>query len=866
MSKSMRRLCAPLIAFMLVLLSLTGTAGSKAQTMPGAAPQNPAPALPAPRSIPGHDYDLRHVKLDLHFDWAREQASGTATLTLAPLAADFRRVELDAANMTYTAVQTSTGVALKYEADASAEKLRVELDRAYAKGEELSVVITYQTNGRVKELGSGNYARGLVFNQPSPADPLSRRQIYSQGESEFNHLWFPAYDHPDDFATSELVATVERPLTVVSNGRLVGVQENADNTRTFHWLMEQPHANYLTSIVVGEYTSVEQVYAGVPVVSYVYPSEVAEGKLTTARLADMVRFFSEQTGVKYPYSQYAQVMVHNFPGGMENISATTQTDTMIHDARTELDQTSDSLESHELAHQWFGDDVTCRDWADLWLNEGFATYFEALWNEHLLGRDEFLYGDVRADQSAYFDAWRKGFRRPVVTPNYHDPEAVFDVYAYQRGGAVLHMLRHIVGEANWWRALNHYLTKYAHQPVDTAQFRGAMEEATGQKLDWFFDEWVYKMGHPVFRVTQKYDERKQILTLTVRQEQQPDPANAYPQVTYFQTPVEIEIGTAKGVRVERRAVAPVVEQSFDFKVDGKPLLVNFDYQSTLIKQLIFEKPTNELLYQLAHDEDVLGRIWALEHLQAALRAVGTTEAEQRRIADAFGAALTADKFWGVRYEAASALRNLQGESVRQSLLAATKDENPKVRARALAALGDARDLKLASLFQQALSDQSYTVVSAAAEALGKTKTPGAYDALVKLLATPSWRERTQAASLNGLAELADKRAVELAISYAGPGHSTEVRKAAIYLLGGAGKNDPRVLPLLLKTLQQSFANSDITLGVATAETIYTLDDEQGLKGLRDMLSVVNKLVSSADLQAFAAQVEARLRQKQVLGH
>jgi aminopeptidase N len=864
--KTTNRLCAHLIVFLLVLLSLTGTAGSTAQTTPAVAPQNPAPALPAPRSIPGHDYDLRHVKLDLRFDWAREQALGTATLTLAPLAADFRRVELDAANMAYTAVQTSAGVALKYEADASAEKLRVELDRAYAKGEELSVVITYQTNGRVKELGSGNYARGLAFNQPSPADPLSRRQIYSQGESEFNHLWFPSYDHPNDFATSELVATVERPLIVVSNGRLVGVKENADNTRTFHWLMEQPHANYLTSIVVGEYTPVEQTYAGVPVISYVYPSEVAEGKLTTARLADMVRFFSEQTGVKYPYSKYAQVMVHNFPGGMENISATTQTDTMIHDARTELDQTSDSLESHELAHQWFGDDVTCRDWADLWLNEGFATYFEALWNEHRLGRDEFLYGDVRADQSAYFDAWRKGFRRPIVTPNYRDPEAVFDVYAYQRGGAVLHMLRHVVGEANWWRALNHYLTKYAHQPVDTAQFRGAVEEATGQKLDWFFDEWVYKMGHPVFRVTQKYDEQKQTLTLTVRQEQQPDPANAYPQVTYFQMPVDIEIGTAKGVRVERAQIAPVVEQAFDFKVDGQPLLVNFDYQGTLIKQLSFEKPTSELLYQLAHDEDVLGRIWALERLQVALRNAATTEPEQHEIVAAFGAALTADKFWGVRYEAASALRNLPGAGVRQNLLAATKDEHPKVRARALAALGDARDLKLAGLFQQALSDQSYTVVSAAAAAFGKTKAPDAYDALVKLLAVPSWRERTQAAALNGLAELGDKRAVDLAISYAGPGHSTDVRKAAIYLLGGAGKNDPRVLPLLLKTLQQSFANSDITLGVATAETIYALDDEQGLKVLRDMLAVVNKLVSSADLQAFAAQVEARLRQKQAAGH
>ncbi|HEX8179947.1 MAG TPA: M1 family aminopeptidase [Pyrinomonadaceae bacterium] len=856
-----------LIAFILIWSALTTATGS-AQTTTSSASQTAAPALPPARHIPAHDYDLRHVKLDLHFDWPREQAAGTATLTLAPLAPDFRRVELDAANMTFESVRSGAGALLKYEADAQAEKLRVELERAYRPGEVVTVVIAYHTNGRVRELGSGNFARGLVFNQPTPDDPLSRRQIYSQGESEFNHLWFPAYDHPDDFATSEIIATVERPLMVISNGRLVAVTEHADRTRTFRWLMEQPHANYLTSIVVGEYAPIEQRGAGVPVISYVYPNEVAAGRLTTARLADMVRFFAQKTGVKYPYAKYAQVMVHNFPGGMENISATTQTDTMIHDARTEFDQPSDSLEAHELAHQWFGDDVTCRDWADIWLNEGFATYFEALWNEHLLGADDFLYGDIRADQNAYLDAWRRGYRRPIVTPNYQDPEAVFDVYAYQRGGAVLHMLRRVLGEANWWRALNHYLTRYAHQPVDTAQFRSAVEEATGQKLDWFFDEWVYKVGHPVFRVTKQYDERRQTLTLKVRQEQQPDPANPYPQATYFQMPVDIEIDTGKGARIERVELAPVAEQSFDFKVDGQPRLVNFDYQGTLVKELTFDKPTAELLYQIQSDKDVIGRLWALRQYARLLRASETTEREQETIA--VNIATTSglrDQFWGVRYEAANILKGVRSEPVRVQLLTALQTErNPKVRARIIEALGEYREQRLAATFQRALDEQSYLVIDAAAEALGKTKAAGAYDALMKLLAAPSWREKTQAAALDGLAELGDRRALEVAMRYAGPEHSTDVRRAAVSLLGAAGKSDPRVLPLLLQTLRQSFANNDFTLGVAAAETIYKLDDEQGLKVLRDILVVANKLVSNADLQAFAAQVEARLREKQTTAH
>ena len=856
------KLFARLTALCLLLTLLPTT--MRAQTPPPVARQVPAPALPPAREVPAHDYDMRHVKLDLTFDWAHERALGTATLSFAPVAANVNRVAFDAANMTVTSVEMRAGAPLKFVLDETAEKLRVELDHVYAPGEELAVVVSYHTKGRVRELGSGNYARGLVFNQPSPIDPLSRRQIYSQGESEFNHLWFPSYDHPDDFATSELLATVQRPLSVVSNGRLVETKENPDGTRTFHWLMEQPHANYLTSIVVGEYAPVEQLAAGVPVISYVYPNELAEGKLTTARLADMVRFFAEKTGVKYPYAKYAQVVVHNFPGGMENISATTQTDTIIHDARAELDRTSDDIQAHELAHQWFGDLVTCREWADLWLNESFATYMEAVWDEQLAGRDEALYVDVRADQQTYLRAWHesRSRRRPIVTKNYTDPEAVFDVYAYQRGAAVLHMLRKLLGDEQWWHALNRYLTKYEHQPVDTEQFRHAVEEATGQQLDWFFDEWVYKMGHPIFNVSEQYDELTKTLTLNVRQEQQTDATSAYPQTRYFRTPVEIEIGTAAGARVERVQIAAQAEQSFAFKVAGKPLLVNFDYQGTLIKELKFEKPTDELIYQLAHDEDVLGRVWALGQLRAHLRRTSTSEDEQRRIADAVAAAATGDKFWGVRADAAGALRGLQGERIRQSLIAAVKDERAKVRAQAIAALGDATDPQLGTLFQQALSDPSYTVVGAAAEALGKTKAPGAYDALTKLLASPSWREKTQAAAINGLAELGDKRALELAFRYVAPEHSTEVRRAAIYLLGSAGKDDARVLPLLIQTLRDSFGNNDFTLGFAAAETIYELDDAKGLKALHDMLVVANKLVSNADLQAFTAQVEARLRKKQ----
>ncbi len=403
-------------------------------------------ALPPAQYYPSHDYDQQHIALDLRFDWEREQAVGTATITFAPLRADLSRVEFDAANMTFASVKLATGAPLKFDADAAHEKLAVTLDRAYQPSDTVTVVIAYHTNGVENKPGLPGFGSGLRFIKPTADDPKRPRQIWSQGEAEQNHYWFPCYDHPNDFATTEITATVEKPLTVISNGRLVETKENRDNTRTFHWKIDEPHATYLTSIVVGDYAPVEGSYAGIPVISYVYPSEINEGRVTTKRLPDMVKFFSEMTGVKYPYAKYAQTMAEDFGGGMENISATTQTERMIHDARTELDQTSDSLESHELAHQWFGDYVTCRSWSDIWLNESFATYFQALWDEHSLGHDDFLYLDVKNNQDQYLAAWSRGQRRPIVTKNYANPDAVFDTYAYPRGGAVLHMLRQQLGE------------------------------------------------------------------------------------------------------------------------------------------------------------------------------------------------------------------------------------------------------------------------------------------------------------------------------------------------------------------------------------------------------------------------------------
>ena len=591
----------PAAVLFLALLWLSGIAAARPLPRHPFFTQEQKRSLPPVNWIRSREIDVKHVAIDLRFDWEKESARGSTTIKLSPFR-DTDHVSLDAAAMTITSVEMPGGKPLKfvYDAKRDGDNLAITLDRTYKRGEDLTVKVVYATNYVNKAEGEtaiGSFGRGLRFIKPTADNPSKPRQIWSQGESEFNRYWFPSYDSPNDFRTSELTATVEKPFTVVSNGRLVETKDNGDNTRTFHWVMDQPYSNYLTSIVVAEYTPVEQNAGGIPVLNFGYTNETKEVAATVKNLPDTIKFFSEITGVKYPYAKYAQSFVEDFGGGMENISATTQIREMIHDERELLDTDSESLQSHELAHQWFGDYVTCRDWGQIWLNESFATYMQAMWDEKLKGHDEFLYSDIRSNQNQVLGSWNQGYRRPIVTKYYANKDALFDNYAYPGGAAVLHMLRKHLGDEVFFKCLNHYLTSNAHQPVSTEDLRIAIEETSGQSMDWFFDQWVYRMGHPIFEVDQTYDETAHKLTLKVKQVQKVDPNNEYPQTEFFQSNVDIEIDG----RIEKVWLKPQAENVYTFNSPTRPKLVNFDYESTLLKELKFEKSVDELLYQMESD-------------------------------------------------------------------------------------------------------------------------------------------------------------------------------------------------------------------------------------------------------------------------
>lgn len=830
--------------------------------------QDETKKLPPVNWIRSRSIDVKHIAVDLEFDWDKEQAIGTETITLAPFA-DSNTFSLDAAAMTISSVALASGGPLKFTYDGKKDNdnLEVTLDRVYRGGEDVTVKISYMThyvNNSEPDTAIGSFGRGLRFIKPTPDNPNKPRQIWSQGETEFNRYWFPSYDSPNDFRTSEFRVTVAKPFFVVSNGKLISTKDNGDNTRTFDWKMDQPYSNYLSSIVVSETTPVVQDFAGIPVYNYGYTNETKEVAATVKNLPATLAFFSEITGVKYPYAKYSQAFVEDFGGGMENISATTQIEEMIHDDRELLDTDSESLQSHELAHQWFGDYVTCRDWGQIWLNESFATYMQAMWDEKLKGHDEFLYSDVRSNQNQVLGSWNQGQRRPIVTDYYANKDAMFDNYAYPGGGSVLHMLRKHLGDKLFSASLKNYLTTNAHQPVSTEELRIAVEESTGQAMDWFFDEWLYKMGHPIFEVSQSYDDAKKQLTLNVKQTQKIDVTNPFPQVEFFQTYVDVEIDN----RVERVWIKPQAENVFTFDSAAKPKLVNFDYEGTLLKEMKFDKPVDELLYQLKNDKDVLGRRWAM----AELAKKATDTANREGILTAFLASAESDPFWRIRRAAVSEVANIFSpdpprgqqrpaakldDKTTQVMLRLTKDKQSLIRADAIKLLGETQDPKFGSLFLSALNDPSYAVIDQSALAAARAKVPGAYEALVKLTTTPSWKGRIQIAGLNGLAELADPRAFDVGYKIAtDTAVPMRIRTTALAVVGSTGKGDQRAFPLIFEAFKRALAANDFNGLFNTTRALITIADPRGQEAF-DMLKA--KFKDQPGFMGFINSLEAQFK-------
>ena len=708
-------------------------------------------------------FQLHHLKLEIQIDDEARTIAGTATHRLSPINDGLTEVTFDHFDLTFHKVSDERGTDLAWE--TFGESLLVHLGNARKAGEIFELRIEYEANPR----------KGLFFVGPDKEYPKLPRIVWSQGEEMDNRAWFPSYDYPNQRFTSEVIATVAERYKAVANGRLVSETHDArKKLRTFDWLQDKPHPNYLIALVVGEWDTKEWDADGVPIQAYVPKGCGQYIDLCFDRVPHMVKFFGRVTGQKFPWDKYAQVCVPEFTfGGMENTSITILYEYCLTDEKAYPDYTSDGLLSHELAHQWFGDFLTTKSWGHLWLNESFADYFEQLWWEDYYGKDEFLV-HLEGLREGYYDEAEKEYKRPIVTNRFVDAEDMLDAHTYNKGCGVLHMMRTVLGDDLWWKAIRHYVKKHALTNVETADFKVAIEEATGRNLDWFFDEWVYKAGHPEFEVAWSFDDKLKQVELKVKQTQKIEG-----DVPVFRMPVVVEIATSEGVTRETVQVEKV-EHTFRLAVRQRPKAVLFDPDGTLLRGLTFKREKDELLWVLAHGKGIWARMEACQGLSKFLG--------DPAVIDALENALTKDTFWAVRREAASALGDVGTDRARDVLSRSVTGQDSRVRRAIYAALGKFHedDEAFNALAKAYTEDGFYYPMASAAAALGETKHPKAFETIVQGMDRSAQAEIIFRQAASGLATLRDPRGIDVLVERTAYGVPELRRFGAATSLGKLG--------------------------------------------------------------------------------
>ncbi len=695
-------------------------------------------------------FAVEHLALDLTLDLDAKSVSGTASLTVKRVDPNATELPLDAIGFDLQKV-TLDGHRVAHRYD----------------GRVLTVTIPVASRGGVLAVTySATPRRGLYFLEPDEHVKDRPRQVWSQCQEEDARHFLPCHDKPHVKMTTEMTVTVPNGFYVLSNGELASSSKPKEGPWRFHWKMSAPHPSYLLTLVAGEFAEVTAKAGGVPL-SYLVPrGREGDVERTFGRTPQMIEYFGTLTGVAFPWNKYAQVVVSDFIfGGMENTTATTMYEHILLDERAALDVTSDDLVAHELAHQWFGDYVTCRDWSDGWLNEGFATFMEHVWREKHLGKDEHEYA-VKGDLDAYMAEAAGRYRRPIVCHAYDAPLDLFDRHLYEKGGLVLHLLRLELGSDLFWRGVSVYLKRHAFGVVETKDLQRALEEVSGRSLGRLFDQWVYRPGHPDLEVAFSWE--RGILQVAVKQTH----ASTDDVPSVFEVPLHLDIVDAQGkVHRERLAVTQRTE-SFAIPAAERPAFVVVDPEMRVLGDISLRAPADMLRAQVAKAPTARGR-WLAAHALAKHDDPTTRAALVARLEDEA-------EFWGVRATAAETLGILRGKESFAALAENAYVTHPKVRRAVVSALGRFRTAAAAETLRPlALRDASFLVEAEAARSLGKTKQASAFDTLVDVMDRPSWADVIRVGAIDGLAALRDDRAAPHVLSRLRYGHATRARRAAI---------------------------------------------------------------------------------------
>lgn len=553
---------------------------------PQFAEENEAPEAPY-RASAKRTFDLLHTKLDVSFDWEKEHLIGKADLTLVPLFYDQTELELDAKGFEIKTVSLQK-TELKYQYDG--EKLTVELGKAYTRKDTFNISISYiakPNEGPVGGSAAITSDKGLYFINASGTNPLLPQQIWTQGETESSSRWFPTIDKPNERCTQEISITVADKFTTLSNGTRISSVKKDGGLRTDTWKLDKPHAPYLFMMAIGEYAWVEDKWRNIPLYYIVEPEFEPYAKKIYNHTPEMLEYFSTILDYPYPWDKFAQITAREYvSGAMENTTAVLFGDFIQKTDIELIDDDNDGIVAHEMFHHWFGDLVTCESWSNLTLNEGFANYAEYLWLEHKYGRDK---ADLHRlnEMQAYVNDAQQGNVHPLIHFHYNDKEDMFDSHSYNKGGLVLHMLRTYVGDAAFFAALNHYLKKNAYTAVEVDELRMAFEDVTGEDLNWFFNQWYLREGHPQIDVEYVYNPEQQSLSVFTTQNQ---------SVGYFKIPFEMAIYNADGsVRMEKVWIENQHDTITIADVKNAPINISLDGKDDILAE-INEQKSNEYLF------------------------------------------------------------------------------------------------------------------------------------------------------------------------------------------------------------------------------------------------------------------------------
>ena len=778
--------------------------GRKSFELPGAKPHyNP--------DRPGQ---VEHIVLDLWLDIPHQSYHGTCSIRLSPIRSGINRLTLDAVNLKIESVYVDQ---ISQTFDYNGEQLFIQLSQPTQIGQHLLIAIAY--SGEKPQ-------RGIYFIQPDPYYPHKPTQVWTQGEDEDSRFWFPCFDYPGQLSTSEIRVRVPKDLMAISNGELIDTQEHGEE-KIYHWSQKQIHPTYLMTLAVGDFAEIYDQWQDKPVTYYVEQRRKDDAQRSMGKTPRMMEFLSEKYGYAYPFPKYAQVCVDDFIfGGMENTSTTLLTDRCLLDERAALDnRNTESLVVHELAHQWFGDLLVIKHWSHAWIKEGMASYSEVMWTEHEYGDQEAAYYRLLEARS-YLSEDSDRYRRPMVTHVYREAIELYDRHIYEKGSCVYHMIRAELGEELFWRAIQTFVRDNAHKTVETVDLLRAIEKATGRNLAFLFDQYVYRGGHPDFKIAYSWDGDANLAKVTVTQTQ----ADKNDSKDLFDLKIPIGFGyTQTGqaaqlntftVRVNER------EQSFYFPLAEKPQFVSFDVGNNFLKTVTLEYSVPELKAQLEFDPNPISRIYAA----VALAKKGGLEATM-----ALSNALRNDSFWGVQVEAAKQLGEIKLDQAFDGLVPGLQDENPFVRRAVVEALATIKTYDSYKAVKKLLKngDPSYYVEAAASRAVGciaslNLAEKPKEEKVIKLLKSvleekAGWNELVRSGAVGGLAELkTSEAALNLLLEYTKLGVPQPLRLSTIRALGkiSVGQspaNLERILARLGELAKETFFLTQVAVVVALGQ-------------------------------------------------